>query len=418
MPFVWRPNGPPPGIEQHSTAKLTVLRSYLRAYFDRLGTIPFRDEFRLDLIDGFAGGGTFRDEGVLVSGTPLIMLEESEAAQDRLNQNRSKPLRFDCKFHFVDIDADHTAHLRKVLAERGYRVDGENIVVHDSRFQNVVDDIISDVLRRQPRAGRSIFLLDQTGFNQVEIALVSRILAMLPTAEVIMTFAADALMNFLTDRLEMVRAVTPLGWTESDIDELLQLRNGDGGRALVQRALRDRIRNTTGATYDTPFFIRPRQSRRALWFLHLSRHLTARDVMIQCHWNSFNTFEHYGSGDFDMLGWDALSMNTETLPLFNFEELDAEQLRQQLLNSMPQKLYALAAENSITVDTMRHVLANGTAARLSDLDRTILELAREKEVDVLNADGKLRSRSLKGLEPSDRIRIPTMRLFPGLSRRR
>ena len=414
--FVWHTSDPPPTIEQHSKAKLTVLRSYLHDYFDRLGTIPSRDEFRLDLIDGFAGGGTFLDNGEIISGTPLIMLEESRAAQDRLNQNRTKPLRFDCKFHFVDINPDHTAHLRKVLDERGYQVDGEKIVVHTSAFEDVADTIIADIAHRQPRAGRSIFLLDQTGFSQVELALVSRILGRLPTAEVIMTFAADILTNFLAERPEIVRAVSPLGWTDSDIKDFIELRNGDGGRALVQRALRDRIRNATGATYDTPFFIRPQQSRRALWFLHLSRHPTARDVMIQCHWNNFNTFEHYGSGNFGMLGWDALSNYAGALPLFNFGDLDAEQLRQQLLASMPTELYALASETPITVKTMRHTLANSTAARFSDLDMTVLELAREREFDILNSNGRLRSRRLTRLQPTDRISIPLTRLFPSFSR--
>ena len=414
--FVWHPSDPPPTIEQHSKAKLTVLRSYLHDYFDRLGTIPSRDEFRLDLIDGFAGGGTFLDRGEILSGTPLIMLEETRAAQDRLNQNRTKLLRFDCKFHFVDINPNHTAHLRRVLDERGYQVDGEEIVVHTGAFEDVADSIIADISHRQPRAGRSIFLLDQTGFSQVELALVSRILGRLPTAEVIMTFAADILTNFPAERPEIVRAVSPLGWTDSDIRDFIQLRNGDGGRALVQRALRDRIRNATGATYDTPFFIRPHQSRRALWFLHLSRHPTARDVMIQCHWKNFNTFEHYGSGNFGMLGWDALSNYAEALPLFNFGDLDAEQLRQQLLASMPTELYALASDTPITVETMRNMLANSTAARFSDLDKTVLELAREREFDILNSNGRLRSRKLTRLEPTDRIAIPLTRLFPGFSR--
>ena len=414
--FVWHPSDPPLTIEQHSKAKLTVLHSYLHDYFDRLGTIPSRDEFRLDLIDGFAGGGTFLDRGEILSGTPLIMLEETRAAQDRLNQNRTKLLRFDCKFHFVDINPNHTAHLRRVLDERGYQVDGEEIVVHTGAFEDVADSIIADISHRQPRAGRSIFLLDQTGFSQVELALVSRILGRLPTAEVIMTFAADILTNFLAERPEIVRAVSPLGWTDSDIRDFIQLRNGDGGRALVQRALRDRIRNATGATYDTPFFIRPHQSRRALWFLHLSRHPTARDVMIQCHWKNFNTFEHYGSGNFGMLGWDALSNYAEALPLFNFGDLDAEQLRQQLLASMPTELYALASDTPITVETMRNMLANSTAARFSDLDKTVLELAREREFDILNSNGRLRSRKLTRLEPTDRIAIPLTRLFPGFSR--
>ena len=79
MPFSWHPDEPSPSIEAHSKAKLDVLRRYLRAYFDRLNVNPQREEFKLDLVDGFAGGGTFLDGDEMVSGTPLIMLEESEA---------------------------------------------------------------------------------------------------------------------------------------------------------------------------------------------------------------------------------------------------------------------------------------------------------------------------------------------------
>lgn len=413
MSFIWHPNEPPPRIEEHSKAKLAVLRSYLRAYFDRLGTAHARDHFKLDLVDGFAGGGTFRDADSIESGTPLIMLEEYEAAKERLNRGRTKPLHFDLKFYFVDVSRDHADHLRKVLAERGYKVDGREIALYDNSFECVADGIIDEVRRRQPRAGRAIFLLDQTGFRQVELALVARILRKLPNAEVILTLASDVLINFLTDRPQLINAVAPLEFTQSQIQEMIEFRSGDGGRALVQRVLREQIRITTGAYYDTPFFIRPKRSRRALWFLHLSRHPVARDVMIQCHWDNSNLFEHYGSGDFDMLGWDAL--HTMDLPLFNFTELDAERMREQLLHSMPFELYALAAEEPITVDAVRHMLANKTAARFSDLDKIVLDLARAKEFNILAPNGNVRSRALTRLGPTDRIAIPVQRPFPGLS---
>ncbi len=414
--FKWHPDEPPPSIEEHSKAKLDVLRSYLRAYFDRLSINPSRDQFKLDLIDGFAGGGTFLAGDMIVSGTPLIMLEESEAAIDRLSQSRTKTLHFDFKYYFVDVEAAHTNHLRKVLDERGYQVDNEKIVVRNSPFEDMVDDIIAEIRRRQPRAGRSLFLLDQCGFSQVEISLIARIFSELPAAEIILTFAADALTNFLAETPEFVRMVTPLELTEQRISDLIQLRNGDGGRALVQRVLRGHIRNATKATYDTPFFIRPRQSRRALWFLHLSRHPTARDVMIQCHWNNYNKFEHYGPGGFDMLGWDALT--SETLPLFHFEELDAEAMRRQLLNSMPDELFSLASEEPVTIDTMRHMFANRTAACFSELDSVVLELFREREIDILRPDGTVRSRMLRRVSPTDRIAFPQQLLLPGTSRRR
>ena len=415
MQFKWHPDEPPPRIELHSKAKLSVLRSYLSAYFDRLNVNPSRETFRLDLVDGFSGGGTFRDGESVLSGTPLIMLEEAAAARERLNRKRTKPLHIDCKFYFVDVEAAHTDHLRRTVSERGYQVEGGDIVVRNSRFQDVAKEIVGEIRRRQPRAGRSIFLLDQTGFSRVELSLVAQIFRELPAAEVILTFAADSLINHLAETPSLVKAVGPLELTDARIQDLIRYRDGDGGRALVQRTLRGHMRAITGATFDTPFFIRPSGSRRALWFIHLSKHPTARDVMIQRHWDLSNTFEHYGPGDFGMLGWDTLKQS-ETLPLFRFGHLEAKQIHDRLLDSMPRELFGLASEGPISVSAMRHMVANRTAARFVDLDNVTLQLAREREIEIRTRDGKVRSRSLTRLAPTDLIAVPETLLFPVFSR--
>ena len=220
-PFRWHPDERAPQIEGHSKAKLDVLRNYLRAYFGRLNSNPYRDEFKLDLVDGFAGGGTFLDRDEVVPGTPLIMLEESAAASKRLNQNRTKPLNFDCQYYFVDKEVNHTDHLRKVLNKCGHPANDEKIVVIHSLFQDVVGKIIKQILSRQPKAGRAIFLLDQTGFSQMPLELVAQIFHELPAAEVILTFAADALTNHLADRLPQIKAVAPLEFTDSQIRDLI-----------------------------------------------------------------------------------------------------------------------------------------------------------------------------------------------------
>ena len=214
MDFKWHPDEAPPNIEAHSNAKLNVLRSYLRAYFDRLNVNPQREQFKLSLIDGFAGGGTFIHENSVVSGTPLIMLEETDKAKKRLNAKRTKPLKIDCKFYFIDKERAHTDHLRKVLVDRGYIVDDESIVVRNDLFENEIDNILKSIRHRQPRAGRAIFLLDQTGFSQVELSLVSRIFSELPAAEIILTFAADALVNHLAQTPQIAKAVAPLQLTD------------------------------------------------------------------------------------------------------------------------------------------------------------------------------------------------------------
>ena len=117
-----------------------------------------------------------------------------------------------------------------------------------------------------------------------------------------------------------------------------------------------------------------------------------------------------------MLGWDALK-DSETLPLFQFGELDEQQMRSQLLESLPRELFALVSEQPVTMDAIRHMLANRTAARFSDLDRVILRLVEDREFEIINPDGKARSRTLKRLRPTDRVALSSTLWLPGLSRR-
>ena len=414
MPFEWHPDDPPPRIEEHSKTKLQVLRNYLKAYFDTLNNNPAREEFKIDLVDGFAGGGIFQSNGEIVAGSPLIMLEESEAARKRLNENRSKLLRFDCKYYFYDVKKAHTDHLKKALDDRGYDITDEKFVIQNCAFADALEGTIEEINRRQPKAGRAIFLLDQTGYSQVPLSQAAQIFRKLPNAEIILTFAVDALINFLNLNPTFIKLVSPIELTKEQIINLIAMKKGEGGQALAQRALRQHIRTAIGATYDTPFFIRPEQSHRALWFLHLSRHPTARDVMIQRHWELENKFVHYGPGDIDILGWDAL--NSGTLDLFNFSELDAEQLQNQLPDSLVRKLYTLASDHPITVNEFRHVIANQTAARFIDIDRAIATLHRENEIQIVTPDNIPRSSTYQHLKPTDVITIPTQPMFPGLSR--
>jgi len=139
--FRWHVGDPPPQIEEHSRAKLSVFRSYLSAYFDRLNVNPHREEFKLDLVDGFCGGGVFAAGLETVPGSPLIMLEEAHIAADRLNRSRSKHLRVDCKFYFVDKEQAHIDHLKACLAERGYGPNDDRVLVRHGLFEHLLPNM-------------------------------------------------------------------------------------------------------------------------------------------------------------------------------------------------------------------------------------------------------------------------------------
>lgn len=401
MTFEWRLGTAPPSLEDHSKAKLEVLRSYIRRYYDRLGRAFHRDLFRLDIVDGFAGGGVFSNGDQIVSGTPLIMLEEERRAKLRLAETRSKALTFDVHHYFVDSNPLNVAYLKNTLMESGYSYAiGKEMDVICDRFENVLDGLISSIAKRQPRAGRAIFLLDQCGYSGVTLSHVREIFGRLKNAEVILTIAVDALINFLQDSPNFVRSLLPLELNDEQLRDIVHWKKNH--KAIAQRLLRDHVRIHCGASYDTPFFIRPRISRRALWFIHLSRHPTARDVMMQCHWAHGNKFLHYGSGGLDFLGWDSILVQ-ETLNLFRFGIAEQPQLIQDLTLTLPTELSMLIGNSSISVRSMRNQLANRTAATYSILDQVITDLHRSGVIRILNSQGKERDKSLIHLRPDDVI---------------
>ena len=406
--FEWMLGEAPPPIESHTSAKLKVLRSYLRAYFAKLTTDPRRQEFKLALIDGFSGGGVYQDGSEIISGSPLIMLEETEAAETRVNSSRRNPLRFNFKFYFSDIAKPHIDYLKKSLSERGYRVDGSKINIWNESFDKVIERIIAQIKTQQPQSGRAIFLLDQKGFSQVKLSMIAEIFKQLRNAEVILTLAAETFANIIVPDDPGVKAATALNFSREELKTLVQTRERD--RALAQRMLREHLWCQIPTAFFTPFFIRPRVSRRALWFLHFSQHATARDVMIQCHWDITNTFEHYGPGGFEMLGWEALK--SEILPIFRFEDDSAVKMRGQLLEKMPSKLYDLLNRLPIlTVQDMHCRFANETPAKFSDLDKVAINLAAEHSViQIANVEGKI-IQPRKQLRVSDRLVLPPQRMF-------
>lgn len=420
--FKWGLGEEPPLIEEHSKAKLEVLRSYLREYFDRLNANPARDRFKLDFVDGFCGGGTFRDSTKTISGTPLIMLEESKDAAKRLNKGRRKELDFDCRFYFVDKKKAHTDTLKKILRDREYNLDDEKIYIRTGAFEAEADSIINEIKNHQPRSGRAIFLLDQTGYSHINLSIVKNILRQLPAVEIILTFAVDAMLNFLAKNRPLIKAYDALGLSDAKVLELLEEKDKPHGRAAAQRILLQHLKNMTNAPFYTPFFIRPEESHRTLWFIHLSKHPTARNVMIERHWEHHNRFEHCGYGNIGMMGFDAVYdavLKSKPLSLLNFSQHERNIVKEKNMESLARELQSSAYEVPITIDALLHRLVNETAATHSDLKESIIRLRREKEIQILDSDGNPIQRRTR-LHLTDRIALHgNLSLpIPGLSRRK
>ena len=409
MSFYWRVGEAPPLIAEHTEAKLRVLRQYLRAYFDTLVAGRPREHFKLDLVDGFAGGGTYSDGKGTLSGSPLVMIEESSAAEQRLTKDRRKQLLFDVRHYFVEADRAHADHLSAVLHERRHLLgDGKIVLFREKRFDDVVREIISQIKKRQPRAGRSIFLLDQCGFSKVGMDTIRLIRDALPRAEVILTFAVDNMLNPSTPE-EIVQYCTKLGLPADGLRQALR-RGDDHRRAALERVLPE-LALEAGFKWVTPFFLRPAASRRTLWFIHLSHHATARDVMLRCHWEVRNSTVHYGDSlGPAMLGWEALER--KTMPLLTFTDEDRNQMRESSFDELPRRLRPHLQDAPMRVEKAVTLFGNDTAMTSEDMTDILIQARNLGEIEVRNADGKVRSgRGLRHLNRNDRIVLPSQTLL-------
>lgn len=337
------------------------------------------------------------------------MLEETQEAERRLNDGRSKPLRFDVKHHLVEKDAAHAEYLRRVLQARGHLRDGERVALYREEFGDVVDKIISDIERRQPRSGRSIFLLDQFGYTDADIRFVDRIGKRLQNAEVILTVSVDALLNFST-RDNIVGRLDAIGFPKGLVEEALRTSSDTHIKAVMQRALPQLFAESTLFHWFTPFFIRPARSRWALWFAHFSREAKARDVMLDCHWEVRNSFAHYGESlGPKMLGFEALQ--NRQVPLLTFDEGDRKEMNAALAAQLAPLLYAKSKAQLPFMDVVKH-FGNSTAATIGDFNEVVLAARNAGEIQIVGADGRPRSRTLGIVKPGDMIELPSQLILP------
>ncbi|MDO1582478.1 three-Cys-motif partner protein TcmP [Rhizobium oryzicola] len=382
--FGWKPGATPPPLEDHSDAKLRLISAYLESYFPAILVSPAQTRQRITLVDGFCGGGRFVRDGQFVKGTPLLFLEAVEAAEKRANQGRNQKLDIDAEFHFVDSDKDHIDFLHEELKTHGYSAKiGQTIFLHNSKFEDVFPTISARIEKRtRGSVGRSIFLLDQLGYTDVNLEIVRQILRF-SAAECILTFAVGWLIDYLSKNPAIVQRTAPIELSEAQISEFLRLKADWGGRYVIQRLLLQHLKFRTGTTFQSPFFLRSQKARKDLWLLHLSHHVKARNVMVDSHWAINNQSLHMGHGGLEMLGFDPKA-DPHNAPDFLFGQADRALMRERLAEDFLKRLHEQHQDDRLPYGAFVKSIANETPARLADIADVTAFLVSERELDLRN----------------------------------
>ena len=404
-------NNGPPVLENHSRCKHEIIRDYLVRYMCVLarGSLRFPNKkFNLTIVDGFAGGGQYSYKNKIVDGSPLVILKAAEEATIHINSERETRVRdslnMNVDFFFVEKERKSADFLRDTIKNEGYS-DGRTHVLHGA-FGTHLPKIINFIkAKSHGKAGRAIFILDQYGYSQVLFDQLRQIMTSLKS-EVILTFAVDSLVAYLSEKGKSTLKGT--GFTDADIAQIHRQDNPDKCRGMIQQVLSKHILDM-GFSF-TPFCIYGDKSHWGYWLVHLSSHYRARDEMMNVHWDKGNTLVHYGGAGMDMFGYRSKSDEnyTEQSLLgdeFRFDSHANERVLKDLRQELPEFIYQKGEIRHC--DLLKEVF-NHTPANREKINKVLWEGVESKELSVPRRD-------VRNIKDSDVIKFAPQRIMKFLN---
>lgn len=407
--YEWKLGKPLPVLGAHSVAKHDIFEQYLRIYIERLTRTLSQTMLNLTVVDGFSGGGMYKKGSIEVEGSPLRFLAAVEASEKALNSARKKGFSVRADFFFIDANRHHVTFLKDILEKRGYgsRFD-KDIFIRAALFEDVYPEVLTHI-QKKGSAHRSLFFLDQYGWSDVRFETIRSILSNLKNPEILLTFAVDALIDFLSVKTAETQALLNIDLDREDVRELINLRTGDGWRYLIQNSLYRHIQNRTGSRFYTPFFIHSVEAHRSYWLLHLSNHRQARDEMGKLHWRLNNHFQHHGGAGFHALGFDPSKDLRQEFMTFMFDDDAMKRSEAAVLDQLPRMIHSASRSGTgLLVEELFAGNCNETPVTSEILNRQIVFLRDEGELAILAPDGSKKPRA-KTVDWDDRLILPSER---------
>ena len=394
--FSWQAwqNGSFPNLELHSRAKLKLIADYVTSYIEILcGNTFGSTEFKLTVVDGFAGGGRYRDGE---RGSPFVLMEAVRLAQNRINERgRRLPLKIDAHFYFIEEDRCAHECLKHEIEQSEFKAElGRTIFLRRGSFVPQCAEVVHNTNERHKRGGgRVLFFLDQCGYTAVDPAHLRHLSSSLNhKAEFIINFAVDWFSDFINDTKQFRTLFDGLKLGEHlDFESLLRLKREQSVSYpfLVESKLAPAFWKASGSPFFSPFYIQPEGRHRGYWLLHLAPHARARSAMADVHWKNANGSRHYGRRGLGMLAYKADGNPEDFLAGMSFSESIRRDSKVVLMEDLAKRIHA-DYPNGVAFWDLVHALCNETMANISLIGEALSDLAHEHELIITGPEGGLK----------------------------
>jgi len=283
LPTVW-------SADAHTLAKHAILQRYLEAWFPILTRqaaklasqrrkAPNREILS---IDGFAGPGEYTNHK---AGSPVIALQAA------LNHSNSFPIPV--RMLFIEKRKDRFEHLKSVLAPLLFEVSKSKNILDAKPLWGDCDSVLNDLLdeseQKQISFGPALAFLDQFGYGDVSMKLISRIMKF-PQCEVFSYLDYKDLNRWITDPTKATAFTRAFG--SSEWRGAIDLAERERRRFLLtgyKSALKDP--NRGNATYVTTFSMFDKNSQPLYWLFFCTNSLRGLEEMKKAMWSVDKTGE-------------------------------------------------------------------------------------------------------------------------------
>ncbi len=312
--YDWTNSRSPPILQPHSLIKHEIIETYIERYVFSLMTTSSSNNLKITIIDGFSGGGTYKIKGSkkIYFGSPFIFLKTIQKIEKEIRTKTRKGCDIDAVYYFIDKNKDALNFLEKKLYKNGYgELIGERIFLLNGEFSSIFSGL-SEIIKH--RNGRVLFLLDQYGYKDVPLHILKNIFTHFHSAEVLLTFAVGALVNYITDTPQFYKCVSGVQekynlLSKKDILFLVSLKENStdmmAWRAIAEHTILKRINKILAALNCAPCFIVSKKSNRRYWLLHLSAHIKTKNRMMRLYSDKHNKIIHNKFLGFGMFGFEA-----------------------------------------------------------------------------------------------------------------
>jgi three-Cys-motif partner protein len=370
-----------PDIEPHTKVKHKVLEEYIKSWVETLAGHGKYGVRRLTIIDGYAGGGLYKDGEKTWEGSPLRLIRKFEEGLGHVIK-RKPYINPDFQFIFIDSKQAHVdcLILQIYSAGFGHYIDTGRCIIKCAKFEKDLDTIVKDV---EARKGHSFFFLDPFKLT-VDPSMTKKIFK-LPKTEVLLNLMVSGMYRILGNKTNKYdNFFKKYGYHDTFKDEAVSQENV-AKYSYVRNEVIKLFRVSGGGQFVHTFALIDKKTAPLYYLLHLSNSPVALTVMREVTW-AYNNLDFQYQYDVHGFGQITLEVYEQNLTIINIEDKN----NQFCIDALSEQLGGFLSIDLKTpfVDLYHQTLQENPATKDHYIE-ALNQLQSNKEIVILR-DGKVK----------------------------